>query len=295
VTWCSILRRTRPAFVFAVYPKGALVVACRWLGIEIVDIQHGYFSAAIEDERSYYGLRCPDETARPTVYWMWDERSAAEVSPRAEQIGASVVIGGNPWHERFASPNPDDALVADERARLATLMESRPHPHVLVALSYSQRDGDDALDGLFLADSEIPLCVASAMQATSSDVSWLLRLHPVSLAASAATRSRAIAASHPVTRTAIDASTVALPLLLNSIDGCLSIGSSVLLEARDAGAHVAFVKVGADPVLSDFGFTNDGAEVIEGTVEAVVEWVMSLSRRSDNTAPAPVNRLYGDQ
>lgn len=279
VTWYQILRRIRPAMVFAVYPIGALVTTCRWLGIDVVDVQHGVFHAGLDEGANYYGLNNPDETARPTVYWTWDERSATEVGPRAAQIGAHVVLGGNPWQERFARPDPSDCLVKDAAERLERRLGALPRPFVLAALSYSPRGPGAIGERLFLGGSEVPLGLARAMSA-SPHATWLLRLHPVSLAGSAPERERAIAAELVLDRTTLDVSDVPLPLLLPAIDACVSVGSSVLFEAAQVGVPIAFLRLDNDPPVLDYGFTPGDVDVIDSTQEAILSWIERLPARA---------------
>lgn len=151
--------RFRLGFVCTYYSSSAMafVMACRKLDIPVYDIQHGVQG---EGHVAYRSWRTKDgrmPEALPDGFWCWDDASSAHLkswcSPTA---GPRVVIGGDVWTEYVLSNATDELCRADDASVRRTVMVS-----------------------LQPVLSPLPDILLQAMAATSADVLWLVRLHPV--------------------------------------------------------------------------------------------------------------------
>lgn len=159
--WCSsqlfrcLLSLCRPKVVLVgVYYGGtamALVRACRSLGIDVYDIQHGIQGAG---HRAYRPWSVSYDLI-PTGFLCWDESSAQQLRSWVSDE-ARVITSGNGWYEYIAKKYP-----VSESAQAKSGSEMK---RVLVTLQ----------------PLKVPLrpLLLEAVLSTPDDIFWEFRLHP---------------------------------------------------------------------------------------------------------------------
>ncbi len=163
----------RLAFVVSYYNiEGmAFVLACRQLGITVVDLQHGVQGAL---HPAYAALPKPASGAChalvPDGFWVWSRWEREVIEAWSEGTGHGVIVGGNPWLRVWRDPDERWPGVADARARAAALRErAGPAPVVLVTLQY----------GLDAGEQLEPL--AQLLRLAGNRLAFWVRLHPMML------------------------------------------------------------------------------------------------------------------
>lgn len=228
--WLRILRRARPAEVIAIQPSQALCSACRELGIAVSDLQHG----VISDSHPWYGssFRKNYETeGLPTAFLCWDESSAQVLEKWAPEKGIAVRVVGNPWTRRFLAADPADALVREANATHEWLRKLPSRNRILVTLGWGLR-------GMAVAGMpqhlSFPTPLLNIIRETARRATWFIRLHPVQVRGGEGLELVSFLRQHLGETPNVywtEVSSIPLPVLLQSTDLHLTVGSTVTSEA----------------------------------------------------------------
>jgi hypothetical protein len=238
--WLKILSRTHPKQVVAIQPSQALCSACRQLGIEVSDLQHG----VISDGHPWYGRSFRenyDTDGLPTAFLCWDKASARVLEAWAPRKGIAVRVVGNLWTRRFIAPDPSDALVREASADHAWLRALPPHNRILVTLGWGMREV--VVEGMphYLS---LPTPLLNIIRETAGRAIWFVRPHPVQLRGAEGAELVAFLREN-LGQTAnvywAEVSSTPLAVLLQSTDLHLTIGSTVTSEAAEFGIPTGLI------------------------------------------------------
>lgn len=170
----GILRETRPrlAFVVGYYSVEAMgfIVACRRLGIPVVDIQHGVQG---EFHPAYAAWPKPAHGAShyllPDIFWVWSSWEKEVIQRWSQGTGHFAIAGGNPWLAVW-DENENWPGVAETINKADALRHrAQGRPIALVTLQYGF-DASEQLDPL-----------ARMIACAAGTITWWIRLHPLML------------------------------------------------------------------------------------------------------------------
>lgn len=158
----------RPKAIFESSYTGWIpaIWACRELGIQIVDIQHGGQGPTHYPTTHWTKVPSNGYAFLPDFFWVWGEPIRRFIEPWLP--GGSVrhvpVVGGNRNLAKWQRDRAEGRLGAQDQAFLERV-GTNGRLVVLVTLSYAVED-------------ILPECVIEAIAATP-DWLWLIRLHPI--------------------------------------------------------------------------------------------------------------------
>ncbi len=238
--WLRILSRCLPKEVVAIQPSQALCSACRELGIDVSDFQHG----VINNNHPWYSTssrRDYDVDGLPTAFLCWESESAGVIKTWAEQKGIVVRVIGNPWTRRFNNPDPSDVLVREATADCAWLRSLPPRNRILVTLGWGWRDL--VVEGMpnYLS---FPTPLLNIIRDTAGTATWYIRPHPVQMHGEERTdllRYLHDSVGQVPNVFCTEVASVPLPALLQSTDLHLTVGSTVTSEAAVFGIPTGLV------------------------------------------------------
>ncbi len=280
------LRRSRPrlALIVSYYSlEGmAFVLACRRLGIPVVDLQHGVQG---EFHPAYAAWAAPSSGRShqllPDRFWVWSTWEASTIDAWAAGTDHAPVIGGNPWLDVWRSDSewPGVATSRERAAALKTRAVGRPV--VLVTLQF----------GLSPSEQLEPL--ASLLAAIGDRVVLWVRLHPAMLDRREEVRRRLAAAGGGFE---IDECTdLPLHALLPNVDAHCTHSSTTVIEAAQFGvpsvvtsaygAELFEQLVGSGLVTVHTGNSLELANVLSGLVRG------ATSHRTDEIVGTTDNAL----
>jgi len=252
------------AFVNTYYSADgmAFVLAARRRGCVTIDVQHG----AQVDHVAYHRWRnVPADgfALLPDLFWCW---SGDEVAAIREGFGLNGphqgVVAGNLWWRVWMQPGV--AVAEAMQARLAKLKQRHgASRHILVTHTWGHTDEDW-------------LAILNAMAASSDDLVWWVRLHPMQISQRERFRKELRCAG--VRRFELDAATdYPLPLLLDHMDANVTESSSTVLEAATVGVpSVITTRHGADLFGAELGAGRSRfAADSDGILAAIVDLVRS--------------------
>lgn len=235
--WLAILKVSTPRVVIAIQPPAALCNACRSIGVDIFDYQHG----VINEANLAYGSRYVANVVSadlPTGYFCWDEDSADVIRNWAHNKGISVFVQGNPWMSRFIYPESTDLLVANELSNIenaiARLKESKRNRKLILVTLQPSLDlffPSRFPKNKFISDSLLEVIESS------QDVLWLIRLHPIQMKDITIMKHIIQFFSKYDNVEITHSSAAALPALLYHVHGHITWSSSVVMEASCMGLH----------------------------------------------------------
>jgi hypothetical protein len=284
-----MLRRTRPRLAFVVGYYGlegmAFVLACRRVGIPVVDIQHGVqgdmhpaYAAWPTPRQSGVHMLLPDR------FWVWSDWERDVIDRWAGGTGHRAVVGGNPWMDVWHDGSRWPGVSASRDAARLLRRRAAGRPVVLVTLQY----------GLVDAEQLTPL--AQLLREAGDRFAFWVRLHPAMLERRESIRTLLAAAG----ACELDGPTdLPLQALLPCADVHLTHSSSTVIEAAQFGVCSALT-------------TNYGAELFGPLLASGIAWletgdapdlVSTLARlaaagtRRAETAPplgAALDRLLAD-
>jgi hypothetical protein len=222
------------------HPVGmAWMLACRWLGITTVDLQHGrlgphhgcYTQLSAAPEGGYELL--------PDVVWTWGAQTKhdIEVDKNKECLRHSGLVGGNPWLHLWK--HGDTAGLEPDSAR---------------DFAKAHEGQTKILASLQPLESPIGPALLEAMQKAPKNWLWLLRLHPLRrhTAGEVLTMLKRAGVSNVDVENA-----TALPLftLLKMADHHVTVFSSVVVEAASFGLRSSVIG-------------PEGREIFKGRIDA---------------------------
>lgn len=150
--------RIRLGFVCTYYSSSsmAFILACRRLDISVYDIQHGVQGKGHVAYRAWRPIDGRLPNVLPHGFWCWDNASAVHLQRWCRLHGGpDVVVGGNVWNEFVLNSViyvEDYACVKPDSITVLVTLQPLQEP--------------------------LPKLLLDAMANTSSDVLWLVRLHP---------------------------------------------------------------------------------------------------------------------
>ena len=213
-----ILGKVKPkiAFVVTYYnPIGfAFVLACKRMGIRVVDIQHGLQG----DFHVSYGrwVDIPENGYEllPNIFWNWSKEDVRAIEKWSKQTNIhQSILGGNLWHNYCKKNN---AVLSNSAIEIECIRRKNVGSiFVLVSLQSEQ---------------QVPTWITDLIESSSNKWIWMLRLHPTRMGNREKIKSQI--GCWQAVNVYLDLSTDAvLPMLLPQMDVHLTANSSVVIEA----------------------------------------------------------------
>jgi hypothetical protein len=277
------LKRVAPRVAFKTCYYGVeamgFVLACRRLGVSIVDLQHGVAGA----QHFAYGgwKRVPDGgyNVLPTHFWCWsDADRAAILQWNGPAYGHHPLVGGNPFLSAWVRGDKD--LVATAQSSIDTVLNrTRGLKQVLwTAHGFEEQATLEAL--------------AALVHQTRDQVHWWIRMHPVR-----AGRKKDFARALQATGgryTLDEASDLAVYAILRVVDVHVTEVSSTTLEAAAFGVPTVLVcpsEVGlfAELVASGWAAVVSSIGEIHQAIDRQIAALPTLKR-----APLPSSVPQGE-
>lgn len=270
----SLFHAVRPRLALHVdytIPALAFTLAARRYGVPSVELQHAIPSATHPMYAAWRGAPAGGYEVLPTHYWTWERGPAEVLSAWIDDVvsGPTVLVGGNPWLERWLAGTGDlvarlDARLLQERARHAGL------PHVL--LTFETTFTAPGILGPMLA----------AVQTTRGRARWWYRLHPT-MRTDEAQRVRAALAEHGGADSFTDMTGEPLYALLRHVDAHLTYASSTTQEAALFGVNTVLTSPhGADV----FGpLVRQGWAQVQTEGDAIAAALLGLTRAQPEDRP----------
>lgn len=152
----------------------AFTLACKESGILSVEIQHGVQDANHWAYSRWHNVPLEGYSNVPAVFWTWTKTDAEVIDDWASRTAGHhrAVVGGNPWLELWRGDN-EVAARFDDFVR-QHLDAGRPLAVLTLQSGFTEPRDLDA--------------IRRAMEETSDELQWIVRLHPTM---SASERSRA--------------------------------------------------------------------------------------------------------
>lgn len=170
--WIDFIKHIRPKKIIAIQPSQELCVASNFLGIPILDLQHGVIS-----ENWYYNERQESKfkySSRPSAVLCWDDISAKKVVQIWRQVKAITI--GNPWINEFKKINSNflKAINYDLSSNLPLLNDE--NSKIILITTQWEPDGFDRI--------HVPERIVKLIQDTSNEhIKWCIRFHPLEIRA----------------------------------------------------------------------------------------------------------------
>jgi hypothetical protein len=248
--WLKILNRTSPTKVVTINPSLALCSACRDLGIDIAELQHGVICDAHPAYGQAYKRNCDVQTL-PTSFLCWDNVAAATLQKWTEDKGIQVTLINNPWTQRFIDNNPNDDLVKDARDRQSWL-KALPHMNrILVTLGWGWLGiTDETLSKKYKMDVTMPQFLSfptglmDIILETHETVTWFIRPHPAQLSGLERKPLENYLSKHLDSLSNVfwkEVSDTPLTILLECSDLHITVDSTITSEAALFGIHTGLV------------------------------------------------------
>jgi hypothetical protein len=224
------LSRLRPGAVcFVCYYETCylpIVSACRALGIETIELQHG-MNGSIHPAYSHW-TAVPERgyDVLPSLFVTWNEGSSRNLLrwwPRGQR-GHRVVMGGRPQSASVVSPSGSGAAIGGGSRRVLITMQDK-------ALSARQLE---------------------EMRACPTDWTWLIRAHPNAArfpAGSAEAVRRQLDQAGIGNAMIVPSESATLEQLLSVVDAHVTHHSSAWMEAAECGVPTVFTLPGADQLF----------------------------------------------
>jgi hypothetical protein len=247
----------------------AFTLACRHLGINSVDIQHGlqgdlhwaYGRWTKVPERGYELL--------PKFFWVWSDSEAEAIQRWSSRLSPwhQPIAGGNLFLGLWRSSNDEIVKYYDEEIGNVK-REKRGLIHVLYTIGYEEMD---KLATIF-----------NTMKQSESICYWWLRVHPGKLRDKEAFKK--LVQQHRILNGEVDLATD-LPLyaLLRQMDLHLTFYSSSVFEAEDLGVPSVVVgdygkELFSEQISSGWAFPADTAEEIISGIKVQFQKRKSLEK-----------------
>ncbi len=218
-----VLAKSRPRLGLVVAYYGldgmAFCLACRQLGLPVVDIQHGVQSKM----NPYYGhwTHPPADgwELLPSVFWCWSRTEARAIEGWAAGLAGrhAPFVGGNLWLEMWRSGQ--SSLIRDFDRKLSAVERRPAERNILLALGPYK-------------DSISPW-LREAINASPPGWRWWIRIHPTR--AQDEERYRELEQSITADYEARLATWAPLPALLRKVDLLVTDYSATVLEAEQFG------------------------------------------------------------
>ncbi|WP_341714988.1 hypothetical protein [Limnobacter sp.] len=208
------------AFVVSYYNLEGIgfILACKSLGIPVVDIQHGVQGNL---HPAYGGFKLPKLKNRqidllPNYFWVWSQTEKQNIDRWAANSSHRAYVGGNPWITFWKNENHTDESVRNTKQKVNALVKSASgKPVVLVTLQYGL-DYTQQLDQ-----------IKQLLIHTSNEYKFWIRLHPLML-----TRHAEIATFIDFSSLELHQTTdLPLPALLTYCNVHVTHSSSTVIEA----------------------------------------------------------------
>lgn len=220
------LNQVRPslAFIVSFYSLEGMsfVLACKNLGIPVVDIQHGVQGSL---HPAYAGwedsMQCSGAIRLlPDCFWVWSSVESAVIKQWSEKSRHKVYVGGDPWRDLWIDPMKMTSEMNELVRRGNNLLQKAQGKRVvLVTLQY----------GLNLGEQLSP--IKRLIELAGDDYKFWIRLHPMMLdlqeEVSKILRSKDIELD--------EVTCLPLPVVLPLSDMHVTHSSSVVIEASDFG------------------------------------------------------------
>jgi hypothetical protein len=256
--WKRKLRVVHPQIVFMVTYYGdlgmALNLACFWLDIPSVDIQHGVQG----DYHVAYGrwLNVPNTGYEllPNIFWCWseDEKNAIEQWNTSCPDRHRVVIGGNPWLNMWKDDNNNIVKQYDQM-----LYEQMHNMEGQINILYTLQPGYDP-----------PEWFLDYIISAPPTWKWWVRLHP-GMSLEKKRIKDLFSQCHPARIDIDNATIMPLPSLLRHVSLHITQFSTTVIEAAEFG--VPSIILDKDGVLSYRKLIESGHAKYAMDVKSLVE------------------------
>jgi|GEM_PF-3055459 len=170
VSFRQLLSQTRPKAIFVnrFYKEFPLKLACKELGILLVDVQqdflirkHPYYSSWIKTPKNGYAML-------PDIFWVWDDVAQNILEEWTEKSVNvhSAIVTGNSWLYRTKKGD-----LKEENSKYSDFLKTFENhdKNILIPLMNTY------------ITQMIPEVVLSAAKLAPSDWRWLFRMHPSAL------------------------------------------------------------------------------------------------------------------
>ena len=202
----------------------AFCLACRELGIQSVELQHGVINEVHPAYAGWRSVPAGGYATRPSVFWCWDEEGERAIEGWATaRHGTAAVAGGDPWREQWIGT--DTQLVRTVDGQIEEIKRaSGASRHILVTLDPT--------------GPVVPAIVADAMRRSPADWCYWVRLHPVGQRQRLPEAARVLRSSGVRSAPVELSSQWPLPGLLRHMDAHVTpFWSTVVIEAEDFGVR----------------------------------------------------------
>lgn len=216
--------RPRVAFIVSFYSLEGMsfVLACKKLGIPVVDIQHGV-QGKQHPAYAEWALLVQESVSielLPDCFWVWSLVESSVIREWSEKSNHLTYVGGNPWCDLWTDPTKATREMQDV-VRKGSILQQKAMGRrvVLVTLQY----------GLDL--SEQLLALKELIELVGSDYKFWVRLHPMML--SLREEVRELLGLQDIELDEV--TDLPLPVILPLCDLHITHSSSVVIEASDFG------------------------------------------------------------
>lgn len=288
-TWSKILSITSPTKVVTINPSLALCGACRDLGIDIAELQHGVISDAHPAYGQDYKRDC-DVRTLPTSFLCWDDAAVATLQKWTEEKGIEVTLIKNPWTQRFIDNKPQDELVKDARNKQSWLKALPDTKRILVTLGWGwQGVTDETLSAKYKMEVTMPQFLSfptsllNIIAETHETIAWFIRPHPAQLTGLESKPLEGYLSEHLDSLSNVywrEVSDTPLTILLESTDLHITVDSTITSEAAMFGIHTGLVAPDPRPgsylqTYYETELQSGIAEFVPNNVEAIRQFIIN--------------------
>lgn len=261
----KLLQRWQPSLIISIQPPAALCRAARGLGIRVIEAMHGT-SYSLTDKIFMAHMEALD-AALPNILLSFDDISERTLSTICKDRDIQAVRAQDPWSLYLRRTNPPLRIDRSEKNR-----------QVLVTLQWGYDGERDSLSNIIPNGILHP--ALEAVMHSQADTRFLVRMHPIQMTnpgyrhhlryiEKLATRLPNVEFER--------ASREPLPLLLDEVDGHITMSSSAIGEAAQANVP----SLALCPTLKEggahFGFYRDLPEntLTYGSLDAaaIEQWI----------------------
>lgn len=278
----DVLQRLQPAFIVAIQPPLGMCKAARDLGIGIIEAMHGT-SYSLADKLFQAHMSLPEEQL-PHAMLCFDETSLATIQARIGDRGISAHLSDDPWkHMTRLSASRVAATLPDQPAWKKT---------ILITLQWGYDGERDTLSNIIPNGILHPALEAAMTSGDLRDVRFLIRMHPIQVIKLGYGHHRKYIAGLAQDNPGIEwerATSDPLPIILDQVDGHITMSSSTVGEAsedgipsltlcptlHEGGAHYGFFREIEEKGLLTFGLPD---------TDTIIGWIQDcrrLERSSD--------------
>jgi hypothetical protein len=225
--WISFIKNYQPKTIIAIQPPQELCIASNFLGIPILDLQHGVIS-----ENWYYNERHESRfkyLSRPSAVLCWDEISASKVVQIWQQVKAITI--GNPWVNEFKKNDSNFLKAINFDLSSNSPLLNNENCKIILITTQWEPDGFDRI--------HIPERIVKLIQATSDEqIKWCIRFHPLEIKAVGLVKLRDYARKvfgEDIFSKITDVSSFPLPQVLLSCTYHITSYSAAVIEASLLG------------------------------------------------------------